>query len=94
MLVVQLYEHVLWESSTRRSDMSRLRIALKLRRADERFIPQSTRAVSFKRLLAAGDERSASAFQVSNKIPVSDFTGPITKLGMNQTVFAAPVGVR
>src|ERR1700752_2480368 len=29
----------------------RLRIALKLRRAEERFIPQSTRAASFKRLL-------------------------------------------
>jgi len=29
-------------------------MALKLRRAEERFIPQSTRAASFKRLLGGG----------------------------------------
>jgi hypothetical protein len=34
-------------------------MALKLRRAEERFIPQSTRAVSFKRMLgSSGISRS------------------------------------
>src|SRR5216117_1301254 len=33
-------------------------MALKLRRAEERFIPQSTRAVSFKRLLGSLGTRS------------------------------------
>src|SRR5712664_1836834 len=42
-------------------------MALKLRRADERFIPQSTRAVSFKRLLGGciaslANDRSLSPY--------------------------------
>src|SRR2546425_4905998 len=35
------------------ADCAAYRIALKLRRAEERLIPQSTRAASFKRLLGS-----------------------------------------
>src|SRR2546427_3679226 len=38
-------------------------MALNLRRAEERFIPQSTRAASFKRLLGAGTTCSSIAPQ-------------------------------
>src|SRR5437667_8027364 len=49
-------------------------MALKLRRADERFIPQSTRAASFKRLLGGtvsrGAERGSGAqSRAANAIP-------------------------
>src|SRR6266481_6879052 len=39
------------------------RIALKLRRAEERFIPQSTRAASFKRLLGSNDGEGSSCLR-------------------------------